>query len=368
MRGVMMCASPTGRADQPGLPTAGPADREETVIVDRAPHAASAPTLRDVAALAGVAVSTASRALTLPGRVNAATADRVRSAADTLGYVASASARALSSGRTGTVALVVADITNPYFFGVVRGTQSRLRASGYVHVLVDTEESVEAEERALLTLRGSVDGVVLAASRMPDDRLEAWARELPTVTLNRAVPAPSVVVDTVGGALQALAHLSGLGHRRVGYAAGPSTSWSDGRRRVALRAAAARAGIELVVLGPYAPRRESGAAAADAALSAGVTGLLTYNDLLAFGVLDRLSDLQVSVPGEISVIGHDDVFGADLVRPTLTTLAVPLERAGYLAADLLLTRIAAEEEAPAGVELATRLVVRESTGPAPERG
>lgn len=324
--------------------------------------------LRDVAAHAGVAVSTASRALTVPGRVNAATADRVRASAAELGYVASASARALSSGRTGTVALVVPDIANPFFFGVVRGTQTRLRASGYVHVLVDTEESVEAEERALGSLRGSVDGVVLAASRMSDERLEAWARELPLVTLNRSVPAPSVVMNSDGGELQALAHLAALGHRRVGYAAGPRASWSDGRRRIALRAAAARSDIELVVLGPYAPRREAGGVAADDALAAGVTGLLAFNDLLAFGVLDRLAELGVMVPDRMSVVGHDDIFGADLVRPTLTTLAVSLERAGYLAADLLLARIAAEAEAPAGVEIATRLVVRGSTGPAPGRG
>lgn len=303
----------------------------------------------------------------MPGRVNAITAHRVREVATELGYVASSHARALSSGRTATVALVVPDVSNPFFFGVMRGTQTRLRASGYVHVLVDTEESVEAEERALAGLRGSVDGVVLAASRMPDERLVAWARELPLVTLNRAVPAPSVVMDSSGGELQALAHLAGLGHRRVGYAAGPATSYSDGRRRIALRAAAARSGIDLVILGPHPPRREAGGAAADAALAAGVTGLLTFNDLLAFGVLDRLAERGVAVPDEMSVVGHDDIFGADLVRPRLTTLDVQLERAGYLAADLLLSRIAAEQEAPAGVEIATRLVVRDSTGPAPTR-
>lgn len=328
-----------------------------------------APTLRDVAELSGVAVSTASRALTKPGRVNEETASRVLEAARTLGYAPSAPARALISGRTGMVALVVPDITNPFYFGILRGTQARLREGGYVHVLADTEESAEAEELALRTLRGSVDGVILAASRLSDERLTAWARELHLVTINRSAPlptSPSVIIDTPGGAVQALEHLASLGHRRVAYAGGPPTSWSDARRRAAIAPVAERWGIEVIRLGPYMPRREAGAAAADAALQSGATGILAFNDLLAFGVLERLAARGVDVPGRMSVVGCDDVFGADLVRPTLTTVAAPLERAGRHAADLLLAVLDPLHQAqPAPLELATHLVVRGSTGRAP---
>ncbi|WP_459644390.1 LacI family DNA-binding transcriptional regulator [Kineococcus sp. NUM-3379] len=321
-------------------------------------------TLRDVAAASGVAVSTASRALTRPGRVNAATAARVLAAAERLGYAASPPARALSSGRTGTVALLVPDLGNPFAFGIVRGMQARLREGGYVHVLVDTEESADAEERALRRLRSGTDGVVLAAPRVAEERLLAWSREVPLVAVNRSLPGAHVVVDTPGGVVQALDHLVSLGHRHVAYAAGPRTSWSDRRRRSALRTAARRLGVDLTALGPYAPRREAGAAAADALLRCGATGLLAFNDLLAFGVLDRLADRSVQVPGEVSVVGCDDVFGADLVRPSLTTVAVPLERAGYHAADLLLARLEGPPPS-AGVLLPTHLVVRGSSGPAP---
>ncbi|GCE76232.1 LacI family DNA-binding transcriptional regulator [Cellulomonas biazotea] len=335
------------------------------------------PTLRDVADAAGVAVSTASRALTRPGRITEDTAARVRAAADALGYTASPSGRALSSGRTGTVALVVPDVTNPFFFGIVRGVQNRLRADGYMHVLVDTEESVPAEERALRMLRASADGVVLAAPRVEDADLARWAREQPIVTINRPVDGDGVVLDTPGGAVQALEHLASLGHRRVAYASGPRTSWSDRHRRVALRPAARRLGVDLVVLGPYAPQREAGAAAADAACGADVTAVLAFNDLLAFGVLDRLTARGVDVPGAMSVVGCDDVFGADLVRPGLTTVAAPLERAGHRAADLLLSRLdrsgsragdsrGARGPLPPSVDLLpTHLVVRGTTGPAP---
>ncbi|ASR55119.1 LacI family transcriptional regulator [Cellulomonas sp. PSBB021] len=328
-----------------------------------------AATLRDVAERSGVAVSTASRALTKPGRVSEATAQRVLDAARELGYSASAAGRALSSGRTWTVALVVPDITNPFFFGVIRGTQSRLREGGYAHVLVDTEESVEAEERALRSLRRSVDGVILAASRLDDDSLVRWSGDIPLVTLNRTFPAltsPSVVIDTPSGAVQALEHLASLGHRRVAYAGGPRTSWSDGRRRTALAEAARRLGVELTALGPYAPQREAGPAAADAVVQSGATGVLAFNDLLAFGMLERLEHRGVRVPDEMSVVGCDDVFGADLVRPSLTTVRAPLEKAGHHAAELLLASLdPVHPRAGAPVELPTHLVVRESSGPAP---
>lgn len=333
------------------------------------------PTLRDVAERAGVAVSTASRALTRPGRLRAATEEHVRAVAAELGYEPSPSARALSSGRTRMVALVVPDVTNPYYFGIVRGTAARLRAAGYVHVLVDTEESVDAEDRALRALRPTVDGAVLAASRLDDARLQRWARDLRLVTLNRPLPGGAgrgVLVDTAGGSVRALEHLAALGHRRVAYAAGPPTSWSDQRRRAALRTAARRLGVELVVLGPYAPVREAGAEAADAVLAARVTAarvtagrvtaVLAFDDLLAFGMLDRFAARDVDVPGDVSVVGCDDVFGADLVRPGLTTVAAPIERVGALAADLLLARIEGRDPPPLR-QVPTRLVIRGSTSP-----
>lgn len=337
------------------------------------------PTLRDVAAAAGVAVSTASRALTRPGRVNADTADRVVAVAQELGYIPSASARALLSGRTATVALVLPDVTNPFFFGLVRGTGARLRESGYVQVLADTEESAEVELDTLRKLRGQVDGAVLAASRLSDEQIAAAAADLALVVVNRAIPGtPGVLLDTAGGMVQALEHLVAQGHTRIAYASGPVTSWSDGRRREALGPAAERLGVDLVVLGPYAPVRQSGPQAADAALDAGATAVIAFNDLLAFGVLERLDARGVPVPDTVSVVGCDDIFGADLVRPALTTVESPVERAGRMAADLLLARLEGGRDDELGddedepvvrprdtaepVLLPTQLVVRSSTG------
>lgn len=323
-------------------------------------------TLRDVAERSGVAISTASRALSRPGRVSPATTERVRAAARELGYTPTMSGRALRLGRTGMVALVVPDVTNQFFMGIVRGVQARLRAGEYMHVLVDTEESVEAEERALRTLRTSVDGFVLASPRIDESRLAAWSRRVPLVALNRTTPRPAVVIDTPNGAVQALEHLASLGHRRVAYAGGPRSSWSDIQRRAALRQASRRLRVEVVVLGPYPPRRLAGPAAADAALASGVTAVIAFNDLIAFGILDRLRERGVDVPGDISVVGCDDVFGSDLVQPTLTTVHLPNERAGFHAADLLLTRLDPMHDGDlAGVLLPTHLVPRGSSGAAP---
>jgi DNA-binding LacI/PurR family transcriptional regulator len=324
-------------------------------------------TLKDVAERSGVAISTASRALSRPGRVNPVTAERVRAAARELGYTPTMSGRALRLGRTGMVALVVPDVSNQFFMGVVRGVQARLRAGEYMHVLVDTEESVEAEERALRNLRTSVDGFVLASPRLDEARLAAWSRRVPLVVLNRTAPRPAVVVDTPSGVVQGLEHLVSLGHRRIAYAGGPRTSWSDAHRRAALRSAARKLRVEVVALGPYLPQRTSGAAAADAVLASGVTAVLAFNDLIAFGILDRLAERGVEVPGEVSVVGCDDVFGADLVRPALTTVHSPHERAGFHAADLLLTRLdpMRGDEELASVLLPTHLVTRGTSGPAP---
>lgn len=122
------------------------------------------PTIRDIAEIAGVATSTVSRALSNPQRVNARTREKIERIAAELHYVPSTQARGLSSGRTGVIAVLVPDITNPFYFDIIRGTQYQLKASGYTQLLVDTEEATDVELDTLRKLRRSTDGVILAAS------------------------------------------------------------------------------------------------------------------------------------------------------------------------------------------------------------
>lgn len=189
------------------------------------------PTIRDVADRAGVTPSTVSRALSKPGRVNFRTRERIETIAAELGYVPSSYARALSSGRTSTVALLVPDITNPFYFDIIRGTGQQLSAAGYTQLLVDTEESGGSEAAAIDKLRRSADGFVLTASRLSDDAIAEAAVTTPIVTINREVPGvPSVIVDTPAGMRQSLDHLYSLGHRKIAYISGPAGSWSNDHR------------------------------------------------------------------------------------------------------------------------------------------
>jgi DNA-binding LacI/PurR family transcriptional regulator len=309
------------------------------------------PTIAMVAAKAGVATSTVSRALSNPTRVSASTRRHVEDVARELGYVA------LSKARTRCIAVLVADLGNPFYFDVIRGTQAQLRASDHTQLLIDTEESGELEADLIESLRPSIDGVILAASRLSDAAIARLSKTMPLVVINRHVPdVPTVVMDTADGMRQALEHLVSLGHRQIAYVAGPDRSWANASRWRALGEAALVHGVELRRIGPFAPRRESGAAAADALLNSGASAAIAYNDLLAIGMLTRLDERGVRVPADLSIVGCDDIFGADFAHPALTTVTSPIEQAGRVAVTLLL---AGRRD---GVLLPTHLTVRASTG------
>jgi DNA-binding LacI/PurR family transcriptional regulator len=332
-------------------------------VVQQPPAGASARrdvTLHDVAREAGVAVSTASRALSNPQRVNARTREHVQAVAQRLDYRPNRMAQALPSGRTHMLALLVPDITNPHNFGLIRGAEAQARAAGYTLVLAETQESAEFEQAHADRLGSVVDGFVLASSRLTDADLQQLQGRRPVVLFNReAAGFPSVVSDSVDGSRQIVEHLVALGHRSIAYLAGPRKAWSDGVRWRALAKYAKASGLDVVRHGPFAPTVEDGAAAAEIAVAGGATALVAFNDLLAIGVLRRLEQRGIDVPGQLSVVGYDDIFGADFCHPPLTTVASPAEQAGRSLVDLLL---AAGETQPR-IVLPTHLRIRDSTGP-----
>ena len=318
-----------------------------------------------------------SRALSLPGRVNQSTRLHIERTAAELGY-----RRAHlepQAHRKHAVAVLVSDVTNPFYFGIIRGTQHQLAAAGWIQLLVDTEESASSELQALNAIAGRADGAVISASRLSDHRLADIARTLPLVVVNRKPEGvPSVLIDTPGGMEQAIQHLVSLGHRNIVYVAGPEGSWSDKRRFGALHAAAKGLGLTLTRIGPHMPTVDSGAAAADAALNTESTACIAFNDLIAIGMLERFRERGVRVPEEMSVVGCDDIFGAAFCHPPLTTLTSPIEQAGRVAIRALLHLIETGMAAPPSedvddpalshsIVLATHLTVRESTGPRPHR-
>jgi DNA-binding LacI/PurR family transcriptional regulator len=151
----------------------------------------------------------------------------------------------------------------------------------------------------------------------------------------------------------------------VTYLGGPANAWADGERWRALSHSAGSAGIEITRRGPFSPTLAGGSAAADIGMASGSTALVAFNDLLAIGVLQRLQHLGIDVPGEVSVVGFDDIFGSDFCQPPLSTVTAPVEQAGRTLIDLLLNP---RDVRPAPhVVLPAVLRVRDSTGPAASR-
>jgi DNA-binding LacI/PurR family transcriptional regulator len=161
-------------------------------------------------------------------------------------------------------------------------------------------------------------------------------------------------------------HLHALGHRDIAYLAGPD-GYSNSRRTVGLRGACDRLGLRPAVLGPFAARFSSGVRAADLVLAAGATAVVAFNDDIAAGLLNRFADRGVRVPEQVSVVGHDDTALAEMVTPRLTTVHIPAAATGVTAVQMLITRIRGDNGTLRRHELASELIVRGSTGPAPVR-
>ncbi|MGI5189191.1 LacI family DNA-binding transcriptional regulator [Promicromonospora sp. CA-289599] len=329
-------------------------------------------TVHDVARAAGVSISTVSRALSNPERVAAETLERVTRVAAELGYRPNQAASGLRMGRTHAVGLLVPDLENPYFATVTKAVQARARAEGYEVFVADSDEDPDVEAELIGALAARTDGLLVASPRSGDAELRAAlvgvtavlaSRELTGGSGSESPEIPCVSVDDADGVAQVLGHLYALGHRKVGVAAGPSSSWSGGRRVAGLKAAAEQRDVELVELGGFQPYFAGGTQAADYALASGVTAVVAFNDLMALGILDRLRHRGVDVPGEMSVVGFDDVQLATLVSPALTTVHAPLARLGRRAVDLLLARLRGGTSTSS--QLPVELTIRGSTGPVP---
>lgn len=262
------------------------------------------------------------------------------------------------------LALVTSDITNPYYFEIIRGARAAAAELGYTTLLTDAQESDRLEREDLERAIPSVDGIVLASTRMSDSAIRMTAKQRPLIVLNRDITdVTSVVVDHAQAAKLAMDHLCELGHRRAIYLAGPEASWADGIRWVALRSLASERGMQVRRLGPFQPTIIGGVAAAAELSRSPEPAAIAFNDLMAIGVIRGLIALGVTIPTDISVMGFDNIFGSDLVTPGLTTVAAPLRTLGSMAVHNLIAMIGgARATAEGPLVLPTQLVVRESTG------
>lgn len=321
------------------------------------------PTIYDVAKVAGVAASTVSRAFARPGRVNAETAARIFEAARELGYRTTA-LPGMTTSRTRTLALVVTDITNPFYAEIIRGAHEAAAELGYTLSLSHTQEDADIERAWIEHELGTVEGVVLASSRMSDSTIRTLAKQKPVVVLNRRLPeVPSLLVDNARGMRRALEHLGELGHTSVTYLAGPESSWTDGTRWQALREAGFELEMRIRRVGPtQQPTIDAGFARVREIMSQPTTAVIAYNDVLAIGVIKGLHRMGVTVPDDVSVIGVDNILLAEVVEPELTTVASPLRAQGETAVRNLVAMINGAVSSGEPLVMPVTLVVRRSTG------
>lgn len=336
----------------------------EEATVRRRP---SSPTIYDVAELAGVSASTVSRSLNMPGRMRPGTERRVREAADALGYRLNPVARWLQTGQTGNIALIMSDITNPVYFSFVRGAERVTAEAGSTLLFADCRERADIESATAERMLRAADGIVLVGSRLEDERIVELAGAKPLITVNRVVEGlPNTSMDVRSGIEQMLDHLHDLGHRRLTYLSGPPTSWMNAQRQRAASEGALKRSMQVARVPAHGATIDAGQRAVGAVLASGASAVLAYNDLLAFGLLQGAEERGLDVPGALSVIGFDDIFGADLITPSLTTIRSPMSLVGEHAVRTVLREIGGEppQEIPA---LSTEAIVRESSGPAPRR-
>jgi LacI family transcriptional regulator len=329
------------------------------------------PLLKDVAAAAGVHISTASRALDdrTAARVNAETVERVRRAADQLGYRVNGMARALRRRRTLIVGMVIPDIASPVFPAVVRGAQDVLSEFGF-SLLLSSEDGDPAKARAQISamLESRADGLLLGTARREDPLVDEFATAgTPIVLVNRKMDRggmPAVVADDYYGIQAAVEHLSQLGHREIGYVGGPCAVSTAAQRLAGFQAAVRKFGLTADGVIETAAFGEDAGLQAGEELLAGhpaTTAIVAANDLLAIGIIDAAAQRGLSCPRDLSVVGFNDIRYARRLQPPLTTIRIPHYDVGRRAAELLLALVEDPGRRPETVTLAGELVVRGST-------
>ncbi len=332
---------------------------------------ASRPTIIDVAERAGVSKSTVSRVLQGAGqRVSSETQELVLKAIRDLGYERNAIASSLRTERTYMLMLVTPDITNPFWPEVARGLQDTVEKAHYSVVLANSDWDIERERQFLQTLRRNrFDGLIINPTSVTNQDL--LALHTPTVILGVDNQYPNFDVvgsDSYHGTLEAFNYLYVLGHRRIGFIWGQHrVGWAQSRRSgylEFLQQHALPADERLVVEAPFDRPGGHWAMRQLLALPERPTAVFASNDILAIGALEAAREAGLDIPGELSIIGMDDIYPAAITTPPLTTMVKAKYETGRWAAQYMLERLNGEASQPGRVRaLPCQLMVRGTTAP-----
>jgi LacI family transcriptional regulator len=334
-------------------------------------------TIRDIARLAGVSIATVSRVLNDRPDVAPETREVVLEVVRRLGFSTNRSARSLSGGRTGFVGVTLPIVHAPYFSFILAGASEALYEQDMRVILCPTLHQYEREVTLLDRLmHGTTDGSLLLLPEETSEELKALQEQRypfvvvdPRVHLDEGIP--SVSAAHASGAQRATEHLLSLGHRRIAAITGPEGMMSTEERRTGYHAALAAAGVmpdpELEMTSNWLISGGHEAATSLFDLKDPPTAIFAFNDNLAIGAMRAARARSVRVPEDLSIVGFDDAEEAAIVTPALTTVRQPLAEMGRMAVSLLVRLLDKQRVEALRVELATRLIVRESTA-APSRG
>jgi DNA-binding LacI/PurR family transcriptional regulator len=338
----------------------------ENVILNQMKKAS--PTIRDVAAAAGVSVATVSKYMNGTQRFSAPVEAKLKAAIEQLGYRSNPLARSMITGETRTIGLAILDIRNPHFTNIVKGANRIALQHDYTLLLVDTEESQERERPLIEALAQRVDGMIVS-SRMPEDSVQ-WMLDLnkPVVLFgrNQHFPIPSVGTDSYLAAYMLARHLLNQGHRRIAYLGFEQSRWNAERIR-GVQACLAEMGLSAAVYDAHAPSPQAGERACSAIMLGPdrPEAVICYNDLIALGFIKEARALGFNLPQDVSVGGFDNVPYGEYAYPALTTVDMQSEQMGELAMRKLIDSLAGKNDIEYSL-LEPRLVVRDSTMRRPE--
>ena len=333
-------------------------------------------TIQDVARSAGVSTATVSRVLSAPQVVAEATRERVLAEVARLGYAPNVAARSLRTLRTGKILVTVPDISNPFFSQVIRGVEAAATAAGYAVLLGDTRhEDAREEQYAAMLRRKEADGLIFLGHRLPDtlaEMIAALGPRAPVVNGCEFSPdlgVPSAHIDNARAAAEAMDHLYGLGHRRIGVITGPLVSPISRDRLAGVEGAADRHGARgtlTTAVGDFSI--ESGLSQALSLLDgpAPPTAVFSFSDEMAMGALEAVRRRGLKCPADLSLVGFDGIRFAEFLDPPLTTISQPMEQIGREAVRLLLDILSDGAPGPLHVTLPHRLAIRASTAAPPK--
>ena len=325
-------------------------------------------TIKDVAAAAGVSVSTASRVIAGSSATSRDSRARVQAAVETLDYRPNMQAQSLRSTRTNALGLLVSDVRNPFFADLAHSAEQAALEAGYVTLLGNANEQVDQQDRYLETLiQRRVDGILLTPHGDGSGAIaEIVRRGIPTVFVDRTVDGlnvSSVTTDSTHGILQAVQHLVAMGHSRIGYISGPQST-STGRERwaafsAALKLCGLRTTEDLVCFGDYQAASGAGAMRQLMMLANPPTAVLAADSLMAMGAISCAHGMGLEIGREVALIAFDDIELFTLLSPSLTVISNNVHEMGRLAVTLLLEMIGGNR--PESVILPSELIIRSST-------